>query len=130
MAIRILIIDDEPAILETVSLVFSMTTEFEVSTLSCVTQWRERVTNFKPDIILVDYRMPAMNGDVFIQALNASGLRAMVKAVGIFSATPFSQAEVQGFGADAFFEKPFEVEELLSQLKALAVPVPGRQQVA
>jgi CheY-like chemotaxis protein len=118
--LRILIIDDERAILETLSLALELTGEVEVSTLQDVTQWQDRVLRFKPDIILVDYRMPAMNGDVFIEALGAAGLRSAIKCVGLFSATPFSQADLQRVGADVFFEKPFEIENLLFRIKEAA----------
>jgi DNA-binding response OmpR family regulator len=117
--IRILIIDDEAPILATLSSVFEMEPDFEVLTLSDVLQWRETVAQFHPNIVLVDYRMPAMNGNLLIQALNASGMRAHIQVVGLISATPFTDAEVQRFGADTFFEKPFTIEHLVSTLRKL-----------
>jgi DNA-binding response OmpR family regulator len=119
---KILIIDDEPAILETLSMLLGLDSNFKVDTLNDVARWREKVLAIQPDIILVDFKMPAMNGDEFIKALSASGLRKSVKAVCLFSATPFSPAQVQKMGADAFFEKPFEIETILSQLYQLLAP--------
>jgi DNA-binding response OmpR family regulator len=118
--LRVLVIDDERTILDSLALAIEMTDGFEVSTLQDVTQWRERILSFKPEIILVDYRMPAMNGDAFIEILNATVLRSAIKCLGMFSATPFSPSDLQRIGADIFFEKPFEIENILFQLKAIA----------
>ncbi|MGZ3689485.1 MAG: response regulator [Bdellovibrionota bacterium] len=119
---RILIIDDEQSILDTLSLIFETEPDFEVLALSDVLKWREAIERFQPEMILVDYRMPAMNGDVLIQAINASGMRGRIRAIGLFSATPFTHAEVQRLGADFFFEKPFNIDHLLSSLRESVRP--------
>ena len=121
--LKLLIIDDEAVILETLALGFSMTSEFEVLTLSEVTLWRETIESFRPDVILVDYRMPTMMGDAFIQALNISGLRTSIPilVVGLYSATPFTTAQVQKLGADVFFSKPFSFQHILTTLQDLTL---------
>jgi len=117
--IRILVIDNETEILEMLSLIFSFEPDMEAFTLSDVLHWREAIERFHPSIVLVDYRMPAMSGESLIQALNASGLRSSIQVVALFSATPFSPAEIQKIGADVFFEKPFDIKNLVSSLRSL-----------
>ncbi len=60
-----------------------------------------------------------MKGNELIRALDASGLRASVRSVWIFSASPLSNAEVRASSADGFIEKPFQVDERVSRLSAL-----------
>lgn len=119
--VKILVIDDDAAILETISMILEMDGGFEVATLDDARQWVSVVKTFRPDVILVDYRMPTMTGDQFIRMLNASEFRATVRTVGLFSATPLTADEVQKFGADFFVEKPFNIDRLTSILKQLDV---------
>ncbi|MEO5970429.1 MAG: response regulator, partial [Bdellovibrionia bacterium] len=117
--IRVLVIDDETAILETTSLVFQLDSGFEVFTLKDSLKWKETIEQVRPQILLLDYRMPHMNGDEVIEALNLAGLRASINVLALFSATPFPSSAIQKLGADVFFEKPFEIEYLLSKLREL-----------
>ena len=104
-------------ILETISLVLEIEQDFEVMTLNDPSKWRSAVEQFKPDILLVDYRMPAMRGDHLIQSLNSAGLRSSIQVVGLFSASKFSPDDVQKIGADLLIEKPFNIDELLFRLR-------------
>jgi CheY-like chemotaxis protein len=118
--IKLLVIDDEIAIIETLSLIFSIEPDFEVSTLSDVTDWRASVERHRPEIILVDFRMPVMNGDEFLKTLKDSRCCPWVKAVALISATPLSADQIQSAGADAFIRKPFQIDQLVSDIRALA----------
>ncbi len=74
---------------------------------------------FAPDIILVDWMMPRMDGEGFCRALRSNAR---------FSATPVlmltvkqtadEELEALHFGVDDFIVKPFKPEELLARVRA------------
>lgn len=121
LKIRILCIDDEPEILDMLAMILACEPDFEVKTLADSRRWRAAVEGFRPDVILVDYRMPALRGDELIAELDFSGLRSRVCGVALFSAH-LSEREAHEFGADAFFEKPFDLEKLMRVVRTLAPP--------
>src|SRR5579872_5742653 len=73
----------------------------------------EMLAGVTPSLVLLDYMMPEMNGDEFLQALRQRGLcRAtpilLLTAVGRIE-EQVNQLEVQGV-----IQKPFELESLLT----------------
>ena len=73
-----------------------------------------------PDVVLMDLRMPGMNGLEAIRRLRAAGSRA---AIGALTAGAFGDDEREAVraGADFFMRKPFDDRELLDGLaRALA----------
>jgi two-component system chemotaxis response regulator CheY len=79
-----------------------------------------------PDVVLVDWNMPVMDGLALVQAL-----RAMPEydAVPIVMVTTESEVErvIQALeaGANEYLMKPFTKEGLLSKLELLGVAVPA-----
>jgi len=74
-----------------------------------------------PELILLDYRMPALNGKEFLTEIKR---RSIVTKVIICSAqsTPSDLVELTRFGACDYLAKPFEGEELVGKVKrALAL---------
>jgi signal transduction histidine kinase/ActR/RegA family two-component response regulator len=67
---------------------------------------------WKPDVVLMDLRMPRMDGIEAIRRLRAGGSRA---AIGALSGGAFGEDEsaALGAGADFFLRKPFDAQELL-----------------
>jgi PAS domain S-box-containing protein len=68
-----------------------------------------------PDVVLMDLRMPGMNGLEAIRRLRAAGSRA---AIGALTAGAFGDDEREALraGADFFIRKPFDDRELLDAL--------------
>jgi signal transduction histidine kinase len=77
-----------------------------------------------PDLVLLDLRMPGMDGLEAIQRLRAAGSRALI---GALTASTLEQDERDAldFGADFFLRKPFEDQELLDRVGSLLTGVPG-----
>jgi DNA-binding response OmpR family regulator len=59
---RILLADDEPDILEISRIALETVGGFEVSVCSSGTKLLERLSEFKPDLVIVDVLMPDMTG--------------------------------------------------------------------
>jgi CheY-like chemotaxis protein len=83
----------------------------------------KRLAEHRPDIVLLDYMMPVMNGrDVMLAMARDEALRHI--PVVLMSAVPRSSlpADCQ---PSLFLRKPFEVEVLLSALDRLLSPGEG-----
>jgi PAS domain S-box-containing protein len=74
-----------------------------------------------PDVVLMDLRMPGMNGLEAIRRLRAAGSRA---AIGALTAGAFGDDEREALraGADFFLRKPFNDRELLDGVTRVLVP--------
>ncbi len=78
---------------------------------------------WRPDLVLMDLRMPGMGGLEAIQRLRATGSRA---AIGVLSASTLTDDEHQSLalGADFFLAKPCDDRELLDRIAGVLVSVP------
>ena len=72
---KIALIDDEPMILDLYSR--GLSKEFEVLTASSGKEGLELVEHEKPDLVLVDIRMPEMDGLVMLEKMKEKGLLTM-----------------------------------------------------
>ena len=107
----ILVVDDELGSAEVLSLLL----EEEGYRASCAVNGRLALVQARdmvPDLVVVDYMMPLMNGAEFARALRADPQFAHTKIV-LNSGLPEAAIRDQFEGYDAFLRKPFKVERLL-----------------
>jgi len=85
--------------------------------------------DWHPDVVLIDLRMPEMDGFEVIQRMRAAGSRA---AIGALTASVLADDEQQALavGADFFLRKPFDHRELLARIAQVDGPVPGGHEPA
>lgn len=115
---RVLVVDDEPMVRETLSQVLSdegYMVDLAVDGKTAL----ERVHATRPDAILLDLMMPGMNGRQFLQALRDDPAYAGVPVM-IMTAVHGLKVNLATLGASEVVEKPFNVEDLLNKV-ALAV---------
>lgn len=115
---RVLVVDDEPMVRETLGQVLSdegYVVDLAVDGESAL----ERVHAARPDAILLDLMMPGMNGRQFLQALRDVPAYANVPVL-IMTAVHGLNVNLVTLGASEVVEKPFNVDELLNKI-ALAV---------
>ncbi|WP_433755428.1 response regulator transcription factor [Nocardia sp. CA-135398] len=114
---RILVIDDEPMIVEllAVSLRFQ---GFEVVTATSGTDGLDKMRRFRPDALIVDVMMPGMDGFGLLRRLRADGVEAPVL---FLSARDEVDDKLTGLtlGADDYVTKPFSLEEVIARLRAI-----------
>ena len=80
----------------------------------------ELLKSFDPDIALVDWMMPRMDGEAFCRAVRDDPKRAHIPILMVtVKKEADDQAEALHFGADGFINKPFKPEELRSRIQAL-----------
>jgi len=73
-----------------------------------------------PDIVLLDWNMPVLDGMEFLKKLRASQFDTQPKVLFCTTETDFSNiAKAMAEGADEYIMKPFDEEILASKLRLL-----------
>lgn len=127
--IKILLVDDEPDILDFVS--YNLKAEgYKVSTAASGKAGVAKAKDLKPDLILLDVMMPEMDGiEACDQIRKLPGLENTV--IAFLTARGEDYSQVAGFeaGADDYITKPVKPKVLTSRLKALLRrrPVPEQE---
>ena len=114
---KILIIDDEPDILRAAK-VRLMSFGYEVITASDGSDIVNLVQKNMPDLILLDLRLPHMDGDKICVILKADDKLKTIPVI-IFTASsdPTTSKKVKDSGAEGYLIKPFDTEDLLQTIK-------------
>ncbi len=114
----ILVIDDDLPIL---MLMRSLLREFgfEAVTAESGRQALIEARRVRPSVVLVDRNMPGMNGEEVIRALrNEPGYEQL--PILILSGQPVAKSDLAAIGADGSVMKPFDITELIAQLRSFA----------
>jgi DNA-binding response OmpR family regulator len=112
---KILIVDDDAAILEPLSLLLE---EFgyRVETTAKGDETYKKVTKFGPDLILLDILMSGSDGRIICRRLKKEHKTNKIPVV-MMSAHPGAHHDSADAGADDFIAKPFETAHLLTILQ-------------
>jgi DNA-binding NtrC family response regulator len=118
MGSRILVVDDERGILETIEILLRGE-GFEVSALQNGREALERFESLKPDIVLTDIRMPAMSG---LDILAEVRRRDPQVPVILMTAQASLQSAMKAVNEGAFYylQKPFSNDDLLALCRRAA----------
>jgi len=117
---KILIVDDDKELVELLVDVFSRDGRFEVRTAASGYTAGMVTQQFRPDIILLDYMLPDINGNIVCQTIKKDPEFANTQIV-IVSGV-ISQDEIDNLlkaGAREFVRKPFNVGELVAKVAAI-----------
>ncbi len=117
MGARVLVVDDDPAILRMFVRTF-YAEGYEVVTAGDGAQALVRAEQDVPDLIVVDVVMPAMDGLAVVRRLREKGVWIPVLLVTARDAIADRVAGLDA-GADDYLVKPFAADELLARLRAL-----------
>lgn len=114
MSKRLLIVDDEPALLLAVAACLRGE-GYEVKTARSAKDALVYLSTSLPDLIISDVRMPNMSGFEFARQLRSSTRTELIPIV-FLTAKDEVQDRVEGFrsGVDAYLVKPFEPTELIA----------------
>jgi two-component system, OmpR family, response regulator MprA len=115
---RILVVDDEPAVRESLRRALSLE-GYEVDLAADGAEALDAVAGHAdPDAILLDVLMPRVDGLEVARRLRAKGVRTPIL---MLTARDEVQDRVAGLdaGADDYVVKPFALEELLARVRAL-----------
>ncbi len=110
---KLLIVDDEVAILEALTDILSVE-GYEVATAANGAEGLKRAGEERPDLILLDLMMPVMDGQEMLRRLKEDSALRSIPVV-VMSAGRVSKSELQG---SHFLAKPFELDDLLDTVAA------------
>ena len=117
---RLLIVEDDPAIVKAVEKTLTMAPGFSLEWVSDPEKAVSKAVASKPDLILLDVRLPGGDGRVLLQALKEN---AATRAFPVILLTGLANEgdKVLGLnlGADDYIVKPFGAMELLARIQAV-----------
>jgi excisionase family DNA binding protein len=115
--IRVLVVDDDPQIIEILVESLRQDGRFEVRTAQTGYDAGVLTQQFQPDVVLLDYLLPDINGNVVCRTIRQNEQLASIKILIISGMA--SQADVDRLleaGADDFIKKPFNIENVLQRI--------------
>ena len=118
--VRVLVVDDDPSIVRIIEEMLGREERFKVRTASTGYDAGMMTREFRPNIILLDYMLPDVNGNIVCERIKSDSDLADTKIIIISGVV--RQEEIDGLleaGADAFIRKPFQVEELIQKINEL-----------
>ena len=107
---RILVVDDEATIRDVISDALQLE-GYPVATASNGIEALEVVGREPPSIVLLDMRMPQMDGWAFARELQARGLTVPII---VLTAAHSAKRWADEIGAPAYLAKPFDLNDLLA----------------
>lgn len=107
---RILLVDDDKGVLSILSKTLKLVGEFDITEADNGIDACLKIGNLKPDLIVMDLRMPKMDGHELLREIQKSDIASKVKII-VISGYPEDLDEdyLYGAGVSAFFEKPIEI---------------------
>lgn len=114
---RILIVDDNPDILEMVRETLTYE-DFEVLASSDCDNVPARVREFNPDLVILDYRLGAVTGGEICRNLKSTPAFSNLPVI-IFTAYNNKSQELLAYGCDDTIDKPFDLSELIYKVNNL-----------
>jgi DNA-binding response OmpR family regulator len=117
---KVLIVDDDAEIVELLVDVLGREGKFDTRTASSGYDAGILTEQFRPDLILLDYMLPDVNGNIVCQTIRRNPEFENIKII-IVSGV-IKQDEIDQLlksGAEGFIRKPFDIAELTDKIAAI-----------
>ncbi len=117
---KLLLADDSITIQKVVNLTFA-DEGIEVISVSDGNAAMEKLSEFTPDLVMVDINMPGLSGYEICERIRANEATSRVPVILLVgSFEPFDEAEAQRVGANDFLTKPFQsIRQLVTKVSGL-----------
>ena len=126
---RILIVDDEPDIVTMITETLRLDPRWEIAAAANGYDGLLRVGTFRPDLLVLDLRMPRIDGFEVCRRVKGDDATRATKILAISGfGGERAKDEALGAGADAFLAKPFftrQLDQEVRRLLGVADPVSG-----
>ena len=116
---KVLVVDDDAEIVELISDILTRDGRFDIRTASSGYEAGMATQQFRPDLILLDYMLPDVNGNVVCQTIRSNPEFENTRII-IVSGV-IKQEEIDQLlksGAEDFVRKPFTISELTEKVDA------------
>jgi excisionase family DNA binding protein len=116
---RVMVVDDDPDALALIDRI--LTDEgFELIKVSNATEVGLKAAQLSPDLILLDFLMPEINGFDVCKALRENELTRSTPIMAVTCLSKEKEIErIFACGADEYLAKPFKVDDLLKKVREL-----------
>lgn len=117
---KILLVDDEPGVRESVQAYLEYSEGLEVKVASSAMEAYELLEKETPDLIISDLMMPQVDGYQFLQQLREDSRFKHLPVI-FLTARGMTSDRIEGYnaGCDAYLSKPFDPDELEAIVKNL-----------
>lgn len=115
---RVLLIDDDALLLDAMRAGLEVVGGYDVVAVSDGATGLERFFAAQPDCVVVDVRMPGLNGYQFVRALRGDPATAQTPII-VLSALVQDHEQLAGLltGADAYLTKPIKIAKLVQAIE-------------
>ena len=117
---KVLVVDDDPEIVELFVDVLERDGRFEVKTAATGYDAGMMTQEFMPDLIILDYMLPDINGNIVCKTIRANPNFEHTKIIIVSGVV--NQDEINDLlksGADEFVKKPFNIDKLIERIGQL-----------
>ncbi len=114
---RVLVVEDDPDLSALVEMILS-DAGYGVRIAGDGAEALARVAEEMPDVVLLDMRMPVMNGWEFAREFRGRWGRAA--PIVVVTAAENARARAEEIGAEGWLEKPFDVDDVLRLVARLS----------
>ena len=117
---KILIVDDDQEIVELMVDVLARDGRFEIRTASSGYDAGIMTQQFSPDLIILDYMLPDVNGNVVCHTIRSNPEFKDIKIIIVSGVVKQDEiALLLKSGAEGFIKKPFNIAELIDEIAAI-----------
>lgn len=118
--IRVLVVDDDPEIVELFTDVLASDGRFDVATAQTGYDAGVLTQQFRPDVVILDYMLPDINGNVVCRTIRQNPELAAIRILVISGVVNPTEVEaLRQAGADDFIKKPFNIENVIERIVKL-----------
>jgi excisionase family DNA binding protein len=117
---KVLVVDDDVEIVELIVDVLARDGRFETKSASSGYDAGILTQQFRPELILLDYMLPDVNGNVVCQTIKSNPELVGTKIIIVSGVVkPSDIEELKKAGAEDFIKKPFDISELVEKIAAV-----------
>ena len=114
---KVLVVDDDVEIIELISDVLSRDGRFDIKTASSGYEAGMQTEVFRPDLVLLDYMLPDINGNIVCQTIKKNPDYENTKIIIVSGVIKQEEIdEMLRSGAEDFIKKPFSINELIGKI--------------
>ncbi len=114
---KVLIVDDDPEIVELLVDVLTRDGRFDIKTAVSGYDAGIQTQQFRPDLILLDYMLPDVNGNIVCQTIKKNPEFENIKIIIVSGVVKQDEIDLLlKSGAEDFIKKPFNITELIDNI--------------
>ncbi len=113
----VLVVDDDPGIVELIADVLGKDTRFELKTVNNGFGAGMIAKEYHPDLIILDVMLPDINGKAVCELIRSDPTMSDIKIICISGMVEEDKIqELKDAGADDFMHKPLDIDELVRRV--------------